>query len=322
MIVSWTIRSKQVHVLSGSTMGTSYSVRAYSSMYLPKVLLESAIEEELRLLSKEMSTYDPLSDISVLNATGESEVGFRFRDVWLVSQRVYKDTAGAFDPTIKPLLEAWGVGSDSGFRFPEVARISAALQLIGMENFSLNETGVISTAVKGPKLDFSAVAKGYGVDRVCDVLKQYGIEMAFVEIGGEVRVLGSKPLEAPWKLGLQDPSGEVGKLYGVVELVDRAMATSGDYRQYFEHQGKRYSHIIDPRSGYPVSHNVASVTVLAPTCVEADAYATGFMVMDPSVVLSIVERLDSVEVLILKRDTKDAYTEIVSSGFTYSKLSN
>lgn len=322
VIVSWTVRSKRILTITGETMGTSYVVKAYASLYLPEMLLRSAIEKELALVSDEMSTYDPLSDISKLNDTGKTKVGPRFKAVFGISKKVYLETGGAFNPAIKPLLEIWGIGTESGFKYPEKSTVESALGVIRLDQFKLKEADTFVRTHPEAKLDFSAIAKGYGVDRLSDVLKAYNVSMAFIEIGGEVRVLGSKPMEQPWKLGLQDPSGGYGELYGVVSLRDLAMATSGDYRQYFEYEGVRYSHILDPRTGYPIRHRIASVTVIAPTCVEADAYATGFMVMQPEDVLEVANRLSGVEVLILQRDSDDRYTELKTDGFTYTKLSN
>lgn len=322
VIVSWTLRSKRVYTLSGATMGTTYSVRAYTSLYIPKQILEYALEKELAFLSKEMSTYDPLSDISILNQQGKTKTGFRFQDVWRVSKYVNKMTQGAFNPTVKPLLEEWGVGTTSGFVFPEPSDIEKVLSTVGMDHFRLFDNGEMRALRTGVKLDFSAIAKGYGVDRLCEVLQQYGVKMAFVEIGGEVRVLGSKPLGNAWKLGLQEPTGDHDVLHGVVSLSEYAMATSGDYRQYFIHEGERYSHVLDPRTGYPVRHDVASVTVLAPTCVLADAFATGFMVMAPEDVIRLVESLEGLDVLILQRQSDNTFREYQSSGFQYDKISN
>jgi thiamine biosynthesis lipoprotein len=322
IIVSWTIRSKRMVLLTGETMGTTYTVRAYTSLYLPESILQGSIDNELLELSKEMSTYDPLSDISLLNTQGVVTPEFRFLDVWSVSQRVFLYTQGAFNPAIKPLLDVWGVGSDEGFRVPQKQAIDTALKNISLMNFDFLPSGEFIRTNDSAKLDFSAVAKGYGVDRAIEVLKSYGIKMAYVEIGGEVRVLGSKPLEKPWRLGLQDPTGALGALYGVVDLVDSSMATSGDYRQYFEHEGTRYSHILDPRTGYPIRHNVASVTVIAPTCVEADAFATGFMILSPEDTIRITESLNGIETLVLRRNDDNTYTEYKSSGFDFTRINN
>ncbi|MEN0109441.1 MAG: FAD:protein FMN transferase [Planctomycetota bacterium] len=283
----------RVWTLSGPTMGTRYAVSLVGGDEAAAQSLKAKIDLRLAELNRRMSTYDPGSELSRFNASREAggwfAVSGETATVVAYAVAVADQSGGAFDPTIGPVVNLWGFGpGDAVDRPPEAARIDAALAAVGY--------GGIETRVGPPALrkasgeayvDLSAVAKGYGVDAVCEVVAAAGYTSFMVEIGGEVRAAGRKPNGASWRIGVEradEPLRFEGgrRLQEVVPLSDRALATSGDYRNFFEHDGVRYSHTIDPRTGRPVTHALATVSVLAETCMEADAIATALLVLGPT----------------------------------------
>lgn len=189
-------------------------------------------------------------------------------------------TDGAFDITVGPLVNLWGFGPDGR---PEEVPSAEALQQVkdrtGYQHLKLRDNPPAVSAEPAQYLDLSAIAKGFGVDQVAKYLESEGISAYLVEIGGEIRVNGQKPDGTAWRLAVEEPSGEGRQVNRIVALQQAAMATSGDYRNYYESQGQRYSHTIDPVTGKPISHSLASVTVITENCMTADALATAFNVM-------------------------------------------
>jgi thiamine biosynthesis lipoprotein len=217
---------------------------------------------------------------------------------------------------VKPLVDLWGFGirepTDS---LPAPDAIAKALALTGFQHLTFENTHVKKTK-PGITLDLGAIAKGYGVDAVAGVLTRAGIDDFLVEIGGELYGSGMNRHKKPWSVGITHPlkTGADAGLYKVVHLENRAIATSGDYRNFFEFQGKIYSHIIDPRTGYPVDNQVVSASVIADTCTVADALATAFVVMDPEDSLALVDTLENVECLIIQK-IPAGFTEFASRRF-------
>ncbi|MBT8042319.1 MAG: FAD:protein FMN transferase, partial [Pontiella sp.] len=270
----------------GETMGTSYSIKISGKAKKPELAeLYETIKERLEEINGQMSTWDPDSEISRFNHSASTEpfaCSQAFAFVVKRALELAQSTDGAFDPTLQPLLNLWGFGSEGEERrIPGDAEIAEARKHTGWAKLSIaNGAGIQK---KEPKLSLAlgAIAKGYGVDAIATILKGSGFENWFVEIGGEIAVLGLNPDGVPWKIGIQQPTTNPmdQTLRGKLNLTNGAVATSGDYRNYIEEDGRIYSHLLDPRTGRAVRSQTASVTVVAPRCMDADGIATALFVM-------------------------------------------
>jgi thiamine biosynthesis lipoprotein len=218
------------------------------------------------------------------NYIDDSEEGRMFLEVYNLAMKISNETDGAFDITVAPLVNAWGFGFKENV-FPDNQTIDSLLQIVGYQKQSFFEDKKGKGIRKNNKrmmFDCSAIAKGYGTDVVARLLEKYGVENYMVEIGGEVVTRGINPKRVPWKIGVNKPiedSLSKGEIQTVLNVTDRAMATSGNYRNFYYRGGQKYAHTIDPRTGHPVQHSLLSATVLTDNCATADAYATAFMVM-------------------------------------------
>ena len=264
----------------GSTMGTYYQVTARCPDDVGNV-----IEEELAAVNAEMSTYQPSSTLSRFNSAPVGEwfpVERELAELVAAAEVLHRESGGAFDVTVGPLVNLWGFGPAETTGVPDAGAIAATLEGVGHEHLEL--------AFDPPRLrkrlelyvDLSAIAKGHGVDRVVSRLGGSGCDAMLVDVGGEVRAVGRSPSDRAWRIGVEvpDPDSE-GGIQRVILLAEGALATSGDYRNFIEFGGRRYSHTIDPRTGYPVDHGLASVTVLQASAMWADGYATLLNVLGP-----------------------------------------
>lgn len=304
---------------AGKTMGTTYSVKVFIPRYVNKKKLDTAIGDELVRLNKVFSTYDPESEISFVNGASFSmgSVSDEFLKVFSLGLRVHELTRGAFDPTVGPFVRLWGFGPGYDGKSVDVARIEDAKSFVGLDLVEYDvKGGVLQKKDARVHLDFSGLAKGYGVDRIGELLKEHGFTDFLVEIGGELIASGHKKSHQTWRTGIFQPSPDNwDKVMAVIDLKDRALATSGTYRQFFEIDGVKYTHIIDPKTGWPVPYGVVSVSVLAPTCAMADGLATGLLVDGPEVALDIVNNLPDVEVMIVEDLGSQGYKISRSSGW-------
>lgn len=295
--------------VQGATMGTYYSITVwgeYSTDQLNQA--KDRIDQRLDELNAIFSTYDQTSEISKINqqtpaiamSTSES-LAYVFKLATEISQA----SNGAFDPTVGPLVNLWGFGVNKDREEPpEVDQINLAKGKVGLNQFvvSAEPTFTLIKSNKEVALDLSAIAKGYAVDELSKLLTDLGFGSHLVDIGGEVKGVGRKG-DKPWRVGIEDPKAKPGEPKRLVVLTDMAIATSGDYRNYFEHKGKRYSHVIDPRTGYPVENGVVSASVMAPRCDYADGWATALMVMSEQERNAVIEQLKlSVYLIIAKPD--------------------
>ncbi len=260
----------------GNTMGTTYHLKYADPEGRD---FRKSVDSLLLEFNAVLSTYEPESDLSKFNR-GEtlSTIHPWLWRVIRVSERAYTLSDGAFDPTVMPLVNAWSFGpAERTKQLLDSAAVDSLRQFIGF-----NQVIGLSTPIAAAgkvTLDFSATAKGLGVDVVADFLRSKGIKDFMVEIGGEVVVQGQNPEGGPWRLGVNDPRTAANEVFQVIAFTDRAMATSGNYRNYFIVDGVRYAHTIDPRTGFPTSNELRSVTILADDCATADAFATTFMVL-------------------------------------------
>lgn len=305
--------------LSGSTMGTSYSVIVYAPAR-EKLRIEIGVQRQLASVVDSMSTYEPRSDISRFNQAALNTWVPVTADVAKVVATALDIAAlsdGAFEPTILPLVNIWGFGPlDRPEEVPTEAELSHAMSLLGWEAIDVRQDPPALRKSAPRELDLSAIAKGYGADVVADYLLSLGYNIFLVELGGDMRISGQKPDGTPWRIGVETPDEEIARTaYRVLEFFgDAAMVTSGDYRNYFEVDGVRYSHTIDPSTGFPVTHNMASVSVLAETAMLADAWATALVSMGPERAKQAAEQFN-LSMYMIERDA-GAFVEYKTGEFT------
>jgi thiamine biosynthesis lipoprotein len=306
--------SPKIYQLSGSIMGTTYHVSVVSNEPLSSELA-SGVHSQLVGIDQLMSTYKKNSEINRVNRLAVGQilpVSAEMVEILAVSREVFDYTGGAFEPTIGPLVDLWGFGPDKKTQVvPNAVDVDELRAKIGLLKLSVN--GDKLTKLADIQLDLSAVAKGYGVDVVSDYLRQQGYFHHLVEVGGEMRLTGRKPDGQKWHIGIEAPQLYQGHTQLILSVSDVAVATSGDYRNYFEQDGKRYSHTIDPRTGYPITHAMASITVIADNAALADALATGFSVLGDEQSLQIAEELGLPIYLLVQKG--DGFEARYSSAF-------
>ncbi len=243
--------------------------------------LQSELEAELQKVDNSLSPFNKTSIISRINKNEDVAVNAMFKEVYLLAESISKETHGAFDITVAPLVNAWGFGFKKGIE-PTQGAIDSIKSYIGYKKIALINNH-IKKQDNRTMLDCSAIAKGYGSDVVARYLKKKGIQNFMVEIGGEIVTSGQNDKQTSWRIGINKPTDDSlntsNEIQNIIQVTDIAMATSGNYRNFYYKNGKKYAHTIDPQTGYPVQHNILSATVLAKTCAEADAYATSFMVL-------------------------------------------
>jgi thiamine biosynthesis lipoprotein len=266
---------KSYQKIEGATMGTTYHIQYLGTQ--PETM-KSEIDQLLVQVNRSLSTYDPTSTISLINSNQAIQTDAYFKDVFTFSQEVYAKSGGAFDPTVGPLVNAWGFGPNDPATTPDSATIDSILDLVGFDKVSMQGEQLVKVN-PSIQLDFSAIAKGYGVDKVANLLESKGIEHFMVEIGGEVVVKGQNRHRNPWMLGINMPVENSDELFALARLSQGALATSGNYRNYYDHNGQRVAHTINPKTGRSEVSNLVSASVIAPNCALADAYATACMVL-------------------------------------------
>jgi thiamine biosynthesis lipoprotein len=300
--------SKKEHLIAGKTMGTTFHVKVAAAAGADLSGLQRRIEERLEQLNQSMSTYRRDSEISTFNrfrAVGEPfPVSEDFYKVMAAGAQMFRLTQGAWDGTVSPLVQLWGFGSARGIeKVPDPRSIDRSLAEVGFEQIDLSVSGSLIKRKAGVSVDLGSIAKGYGVDAVAQLIRSMGFRDYLVEIGGEVYAAGRRADGKPWKVGINrpDPSAPIDAVHRALSLQGQAMATSGDYRNFIVIDGQAYSHIIDPRSGYPVDNGVVSASVIAPTCTLADGLATALMVLGPEQGVALLDRLNQVEGLMIVR---------------------
>jgi len=309
-------------VFNGKTMGTTYRIKIITGYFKSTSGLKEKIDKQLHVINQSMSTYLVDSEISRFNAIQDTReklaVSDDFLQVMLTARDIYAKTGGAWDGTIKPLVNLWGFGNTSqGHQVPDEADIKKQIRQIGFQHIDIFPEGYLQKRKSTVTLDLASIAKGYAVDQVSGLLQTSGIENFLVEIGGEVFAAGYRKDGKPWRVGINRPSttASTADVYRVVPLHNRAMATSGDYRNYFETDGKRFSHIIDPRTGYPVNNGVVSVSIVADNCMFADGLATAIMVMGLDHGMALIGSLKDVDAFVIVRKTDNEYTHHKTEGF-------
>ena len=271
----------------GKIFGTLYTVT-----YEHNADLQPQIVAAMQAVDNSLSPFNRQSIITHINNNDSIEVDTLFTEVFRTAEHIYSESHGAFDPTVAPLVNAWGFGFKRGMDVSNTT-IDSLKELVGLSRVKL-ENKRVEKADGRIMLDFSAIAKGYGSDCVAQVLDNYGIQNYMVEIGGEVVVKGHNKNGNPWGIGITKPIDDSlsvsQELQTVLRLTDCAVATSGNYRNFYYKDGVKYAHTIDPRTGYPVQHSLLSATVIADNCMRADALATAFMVLGVDSAMAYCER--------------------------------
>ncbi|RKY96744.1 MAG: FAD:protein FMN transferase, partial [Ignavibacteriae bacterium] len=306
--------------ISGKTMGTTFSIKIVDGKNLSTDYksLESEINELLKEINRQMSTYIEESEISQFNnfdSTGWFNISYDFASLLNTAMDVSSLSAGAFDVTVGPLVNLWGFGPE--IKKPEVPGVKELLEAKSKTGYKFIEVRVDTPAVKKdiPEvyLDMSAIAKGYAVDKVAELISSKKIINYMVEIGGEVRTAGKNNKDESWKIGIETPDSPAN-IQKVISISNYSIATSGDYNNYFEENGTRYSHTIDPRTGMPITHKLASVTVIHTSCALADAYATAINVMGPAAGYDFALEENLIIYMIVREET--GFTEKTTSQFS------
>ena len=281
---------------NGLTMGTTYSVKLVGiPAGLDPEVLRDDIESGLDSVNARMSTYMESSELSQFNSNDSTDWQAASAQLVKVLRHALTISVlsdGAFDVTVGPLVNLWGFGPPAtGDAIPSEAAIRQALDKVGYRNLHVRDDPPAIRKDRGDLyVDLSAIAKGYAVDTVADYLDTLGVKNYLVEVGGEIRAKGHNASGVAWRIGIEQPDPRTRTVHTVINLHDVGVATSGDYRNYFENEGHRYSHAIDPRTGRPVMHELASVTVISPTAMHADGMATALMILGPDAGYRLAER--------------------------------
>lgn len=315
--------NRKEYRLEGRSMGTTYSVLFVLEPGVSLDEVSQAITRELKTVNDSMSAFDPQSEMSRFNALSAAETqsepfaaSAAFYDVMAQARDLHVLTGGAWDGTLMPLINLWGFGPDGAVSEPPAQEdIDVILTGIGFDKIV---PGPAQTLVKkgDVRVDLASIAKGYGVDRVAKALNDLGLQSFLVEIGGEVYAKGLKLNGQKWRVGINRPdvNALAGEIYAVTELEDRALATSGNYRNFFVSNGRTYSHILDPRTGYPVVTDIVSVSVITSTCAKADGLATAMSVLGVDQSLLLAEADPDMEVFIITREPNGAFVNHLSRG--------
>ena len=307
--------------IDGPAMGTTYRVDYAPGPDGPEDV-RAGVDSLLDAIDVSMSTYRPDSVVSRINASDDTAVWHpvdaHFAAVFMRSRQIASDTGGAFNPAVGPLVDAWGFGPEGAGGLPSPDTIRELRSLADLGTFEWRESPpAIRKREPAAALDFNAIAKGYGVDRVGEWLEERGVTAYFVEIGGEVRTRGRHPDGRPWRIGIERPAGGGGRnpLQAVVSVSDAALATSGNYRNFAVVDGERVVHILDPSSGRPALSSLLSVSVLAEDAMTADAYATAFMVTGVEAAMAVIDARPGLEAYFISSGPDGNYLERRSSGF-------
>lgn len=316
-------KSANMEVLIGETMGTTYTIKYLpeKDVILPANQVKQEIDTILDEVNRQMSTYQEDSEISQFNrmvATQELNISDDFAHVIVQAIKLNQLTEGALDVTVGPIVNLWGFGPDKRvLKTPSQAELDAVSHQVGLDKIQLKQdkNNILFKKANGVYLDLSAIAKGFGVDKVAQYLEQQGIQHYLVEIGGEVRAKGNNANKQAWQLGIEQPQMMQGQeIQVIVPLQDESLATSGDYRNFrTDESGRRLSHIINPKTQEPINHRLASVSVIADNATTADGLATGLFVLGEKKAMELAEKENLAIFLIIK--TEHGFERQMSSEF-------
>lgn len=296
--------ARQEYHLQGNTMGTTYNIKVVGES-LNAGKLKQDIDVALKQLNQEMSTYIPSSELSLINTSKSTEpvvISAGLNRVMKEAVRLGALSGGMLDVTVGPLVNLWGFGPDARpENEPSDELLSVTRERIGLDKLIL-ENGELTKKEANLYIDLSTIAKGYGVDLVAELVEANGIQDYLIEIGGEMRLKGFKHTGELWHVAIEKPISNQRSVHQIIIPKDNAVATSGDYRNYFEYEGQRFSHIINPETGKPISHKLVSVTVIHPSSMTADGLSTAMMVMGEEKALAFAKANDIAAYIIAKTD--------------------
>ncbi|MCC6143533.1 MAG: FAD:protein FMN transferase [Candidatus Hydrogenedentes bacterium] len=305
------------HLFSGPTMGTEYHVKVIADLGPEaREKLDGLVADTLAGVNGLMSTYDPKSELSRFNqwaSTDPFALSDETAEVFRIALEVSRQSGGAFDVTVGPLVNAFGFGPDESPQPPDDGTLASLRERVGYTMLTLDGTR-ISKARPDIYCDLSAVAKGYGVDVVANMLEAQGYGRYMVEVGGEVRAKGMNLRGQPWQIAVEKPIEDGRALQRIVSVEDQGLATSGDYRNFYTKDGQRYAHTIDPTTGRPVEHGIASASVLHKSCAWADAYATALMVLGAEKGIDLA-REQGLAVLLISHTPEGGFAEVSTPAF-------
>lgn len=299
------------------SMGTIITQKIYG-----KNAQKAAIkaEEEIKELESLMSFFLETSEVSKINKNaGLSEVQVSSDVLYVLNRAKYfsEISDGAFDITIGPVAKLWGIFTDKA-KIPSKEEITYALKFTGYEDISINNgLGSVMLKKAGESVDLGAIAKGYAADKVIDIYKQYNIESAFVNLGGNVMVLGTKPDGTPWRIGIQNPILERGLCLGAVNAIGKTIVTSGDYVRYIEKDNKKYHHILDPRTGYPADSRLISTTIVSEKSIGADAISTAIFILGLDEGMKLINSMKDMEAIFITKNKEIHVTEGLKKDFHF-----
>ena len=306
--------------LTGETMGTTYSIKIsdYNNSSLSIDQIRVKIDSTLESINLQMSTYIESSEISIFNQKHVESIfpSVEFLNVLEYAHNLSTSTDGLFDITVGPLVQLWGFEERADTWVPlQQSEINKLLAYIGTDTWDVVD-GKLIQINRNIQIDVNAIAKGFSVDVIATLIESFGFINYMVEIGGEVYCAGRNEFGEVWKIGIELPDFDSRILSKIVNLSQVAMATSGDYRNYFFYDGKHYSHIINPKTGKPIEHALASVTVISKTCMDADGLATALLVMGTEDALDFIENKNGIECFLVEREENGDFKTFMSSGFS------
>ncbi len=316
--------AKREHLIEGRTMGTTYHIKVVTGSLkgVGGWDLKEKINARLDEINQVFSIYIKDSEISRFNAlstAGEKfQVSDDFMQVMRVARKIYQISEGAWDGTVNPLVDLWSFGPTKREpQMPPAGEIQTLLLKIGFDRIQIVDPNFLVKNLAAVTLDLNSIAKGFAVDEVSRLITDAGFENYLVEIGGEVYGAGVRPDGKNWRVGINRPQKDAAfnEVYKAVSIYNQAFATSGDYRNFFEIDGVRYSHVIDPRTGYPVTNGVVSVSIIADNCTLADGLATAIMVMGAEKGIALVNRLENVECFIIVEKSDGRLVDFYSARF-------
>ncbi len=322
LLVATGVEAQKAHLIEGRTMGTTYHITVVASSLESVEGLKQKIDARLKGINRVFSTYMKNSEISRFNAfstVGEKfQISDDFVQVMDAGRNIFQLSDGAWDATVSPLVDLWGFGpTRRQAQKPLAADIKTQMQNIGFDRIRFEAPHFLVKNLATVTLDLNSIAKGFAVDQISTLIADAGYINYLVEIGGEVYAFGHRPDGKNWRVGINRPQKDAAfnEVYKVVLLHNQAFATSGDYRNFVEIDGVRYSHVIDPRTGYPVSNGVVSVSIIADNCTLADGLATAIMVMGAEKGIQLVNRLQNVECFLVVEESNGKLRDISSTGF-------
>jgi len=316
VVTSCSLNNKPVET-EGFFMGTIISQKVYGKNAKKA---SDEVADKIKWIESMMTINAPGGDINKLNdSAGGEPVKLDEETIYVLdkAKNFAELSGGAFDVTIGPLVKTWGIFTDHP-RIPDQSEINSLLGLVDYNSLNIDKANLTAKLDKpGQIVDLGGIAKGYAGDVAMSIYKSNGIKSAFVNLGGNVVVLGSKPDGTPWKIGIQNPRAENGKYIGIVKVTDKAIVSSGDYERYFEKDNKRYHHIIDPKTGYPSDSGLIGTSIIADLSIDADALSTAIFVLGLDRGMKLVESLKGVDAVFITSDKKVYVTEGLKNNFTF-----